>query len=531
MTTIYEHYQEPLARHSAFSGDLYAPTMAAGLFANNMHSIPATFHAYIRKNPFNGGYLLTAGQNIIAEWLHKHWHFDALDLKIMRNATIPDSEGKLQPLFPSGFVNMVSQAKMELTVDAMPEGEIAFPDEPIARIHGPLWQCLMVEAFLLNVINSQSLIATMASRLVRAAGGAPVLEFGMRRAQCIGGLESSRASYVGGVAATSSNEAGKFYGIPTKGTFAHAWVMAHEDELEAFENYARAMPNNGIFLVDTYDTLQGVRNAITACRKVEADLKGIRLDSGDLAYLSIEARKILDEAGFNNAKIAASNDLDEEIISSLKAQGAKIDIWGVGTNLVTSRAQPALGAVFKLAAIFNRDISAENLHEIRNKIAAGHNPNDMSFVRDVIKLSEDAVKVTVPGELDILRYLRLDEKGNPYRFDGDTLISNLAPSSVSQNGTLIRDVISVQKLEGSLRRKFSAGTRVYRPLVRIFENGKLAAPIETIHDARERAARNLALLDDSHRRLLNPHVYGVGLESSLYDKRMRMIAEARKLDI
>lgn len=333
MTTTYKHYKEPLAEHSAIWGDQYALTMSAGLFENQEHNTQATFHAYIRNNPFNGGYLLTGGQNIIKEWLDKHWKFDEIDIERMRSETLPDQDGNPTRLYSDEFIDMCANAELELTIDAMPEGELAFPDEPIYRVHGPLWQCLMVETPILNVTNSQSLFATLGSRLMTVAGGDPVLEFGLRRAQTIGGLEPSRGSYIGGISATSNNEAGKYYGIPTKGTFAHAWVMAQEDELESFKKYARAMPNNGVFLVDTYDTAEGVRKAVQACKEIGVGMNGIRLDSGALADLSKTARKILDEGGFPNAKIAASNDLDEKAITSLKAEGAKIDIWGLEPTL------------------------------------------------------------------------------------------------------------------------------------------------------------------------------------------------------
>lgn len=529
MPSTYKHYREPLAQHSAIWGDQYALTMSQALFTNGEHNTQATFHAYIRKNPFDGGYLVTGGQNIIKEWLDKHWKFDEIDIENMREETILDSNGVPRRLYTDEFIEMLQNAELELTIDAMPEGELAFPDEPIYRVHGPLWQCLMVETPILNATNSQSLFATLGSRLVSLANGDPVLEFGLRRSQAIGGYEPSRGAYIGGIAATSSNEAKKFYGIPTKGTFAHAWVMAQQDELASFKKYASAMPHNGIFLVDTFDTLEGVKNAIKACKEIGVDLKGIRLDSGDLAYLSKEARKILDEGGFPNAKIAASNDLDEETIASLKAQGAKIQIWGIGTNLVTSKAQPALGAVYKLGAVFDSDLSADVLDQIRAGIQMGKNPSDPDFMRDVIKLSEDSIKVTIPGELDVIRYMTSGENGKK-RFDGDTLISNLVQSPVN-DGALTRDIISVRKNDASLRRTFAAGTNAYRPLVRTFEKGCLVVPMETVHEARERAENSLSMLDETHKRLLNPHIYGVGLEKALFDKRQAMIMQARGVQL
>ena len=232
-------------------------------------------------------------------------------------------------------------------IDAMSEGTLAFGQEPLLRVRGPLLQCQLLETALLTIVNFQTLIATKASRVCAAAQGEPVIEFGLRRAQGIdGGLAASRAAHIGGCAATSNVLAGKLYGIPVRGTHAHSWVMSFDSEMEAFEEYARVLPNNCVFLVDTYDTLQGVRHAIEVGKQLKGQghrMVGIRLDSGDLAYLSIEARKLLDEAGFADAAILATNDLDERIIENLKLQGAKIAVWGVGTKLVTAYDQPALG--------------------------------------------------------------------------------------------------------------------------------------------------------------------------------------------
>jgi nicotinate phosphoribosyltransferase len=532
-----QHYEEKLAQHSAAWRDRYAATMAQAFFSNGKHNVNTTFHAYIRKTPFNGGYLVTGGQNIIREWLTNHWKFDEADLRVLREATVPDTNGKPQRVFTDDFIEMAKNAKMELTIDAMPEGEIAFPDEPIYRVHGPLWQCLLVEAAILNAMNSQSLFATLASRIVEVAGGSPILEFGLRRAQDVGGLAPSRAAYLGGVTATSNDLANKYYGIPAAGTFAHALVMTYEDELTAFKEYIGAMPHNGIFLVDTYDTLEGVKKAIQACKETGLNLKGIRLDSGDLTYLSIEARKLLDEAGFPKSVICASNDLDEETIASIKREGGKIDLWGVGTNLVTSKSQPALGGVYKLGAVFDGELTQEEIEATRKLVKEGRQPHlDPGFSRDVIKLSEDDIKTTIPGELDLLRYVAY-KNGKPLRFDGDTIISNLAKSPVKKGpdaslaypDVLSRDIVSVRKSNETLRKVFKENTHVYRPLVRMLELGKEAASWteKTIHEGRIRAAASLQLIDPSHRRLKNPHFYGVGLEEGLYDHRKAMIVARR----
>lgn len=529
-------YTEPLARHSALWGDQYALTMSQAFFTNGRHDLNTTFHAYIRNNPFNGGYLVTGGQNIVFEWLAHHWRFDERDIEVMRNKTVADpATGALHPLYTSEFLDMVATAKMELTVDAMPEGELAFPDEPIYRIHGPLWQCLMVEGAVLNTVNSQSLFATLASRLVEIADGAPVLEFGLRRAQAVGGLSSTRGAYLGGISGTSNMLAEKYYGIPGMGTIAHAFIMTYESELEAFKEYAAAMPYNGIFLVDTYDTIEGVRRAVKACRDTGIILKGIRLDSGDLTYLSKTARIILDESGFAEAKIAASNDLDEETIDAIKKEGGKVDIWGVGTNLVTSKAQPALGAVYKLAAVFGSDLTQAEIESTRQLVRQGRLPHiDSGFMRDVIKLSEQAVKITIPGELDVLRYV-FAEAGKHVRYNGDTIISHFSenPVRTGENpgwvfpDVLVRDVVSVRKTDDTLSKIFPAGTPVYRPVQPVFKEGSLVARIETVHRARDRAREALTRLDPSHRRMKNPHWYGVGIEENLLKKRTDMIRRLR----
>lgn len=520
------YYEEPLAHKSAMWSDMYALTMSQAFFTQGKHDVNTTFHAYIRKEPFGGSFLLTGGQNIIFEWLSDHWEFDERDIENMRNkVTVDPDTGKEHRVYSDDFIDFVANSKCELTIDAMPEGEIAFRDEPIYRVHGPLWQCLMVEAAILNATNSQSLFSTLAARLKEVTNGEPILEFGLRRAQCIGGLEPTRGAYLGGIDGTSNNLAEKHYGIPTKGTFAHAFVMMYEDEMDAFKEYAEAMPYNGVFLVDTYDTVEGVKRAVQACKEKGIKLAGIRLDSGDLAYLSIEARAILDDAGFTNANIVASNDLEEESIQQIKDEGGKVNVWGVGTNLVTSRAQPALGAVYKLGAVYGSGLTQAEIDATRKLIKQGQSPNDPDFVRNVIKMSQDEVKVTIPGELDLIRYLCPAADGS-LRFDGDTILQNNAPDPVAAAtggrdavGKLERDIVSVPKGNITGQMRFQTGVSAYRPLKRIFNEGVFVSELETIHQARDRAMESLAMLDPSHKRRLNPHIYGVGIEESLYQYR------------
>lgn len=322
--------------------DLYQLTMAYGYWKTGTHEREAVFHLFFRKPPFASGYSLVAGLADVIDWL-RAFHFDEDELAYLQ--TLEGNDGS--PLFEEGFIDYLRELKFTCEVDAVPEGTVVFPHEPLLRVQGPILQGQLVETALLNLINYQTLIATKAARICEAAQDEPVLEFGLRRAQGVdGALAASRAAYIGGCAATSNVLAGKLFGIPVKGTHAHSWVMSFDSEPEAFQAYADAMPNNCVFLVDTYDTLDGVRAAIEVGKRLREtghEMVGVRLDSGDLAYLSIEARKLLDAAGFPDAVIVASNDLDETIIASLKQQGAKIGLWGVGTKLVTAFDQPALG--------------------------------------------------------------------------------------------------------------------------------------------------------------------------------------------
>ncbi len=537
-TTIqWPYYREILAEKSALWADQYALTMAQALFADGKHTINTTFHSYIRTNPFGGEYLLTAGQNIIFEWMEKNWKFDEIDIAILREERIANPKtGEMERLYSAEFLDMLENSKFELTIEAMPEGEIAFPDEPIFRVNGPVWQCLMVEAGILNIQNSQSLFATLASRICNATKGEPVLEFGLRRAQTLGGLEPSRAAYVGGTAATSNMLAKKYYGIPTSGTMAHAYVMLHENELEAFKSYAKAMPHNGIFLVDTYDTVQGVKNAIQACKETGVLLKGIRLDSGDMGELSKQARELLDAYDMEHvdlydwkgSKIAASNDLEENSITALKDDNAEIDTWGIGTNLVTARVQPALGGVYKLGAVFdyNQILTQDELDALKQGAREGKRiPDELNgYVRDVIKLSGDAIKVSIPGEMDVVRTFRTNKDGM-LEFAGDIITDNMKCTPVN-GGALSKTVRAINKNNVAENTLYAQGLQAYRPLVPVFDKGKRVVANETVHDARTRAQKQLARMHQTIKELTNPERYAVGLEESLYLKRQQTIINA-----
>lgn len=372
---------------SALLTDLYQLTMAYGYWKKQMAEREAVFHLFYRRAPFGGHACIVAGTSPAVNYISE-LKFTADELEYLATLTGVDNKA----LFEQGFLDYLRDMEWKLDVSIIQEGELVFPNEPIMRIQGPLIQCQIVETALLNIVNFQTLIATKSARICAAADGDPVLEFGLRRAQGPdGGLSASRAAYIGGGTATSNVLAGMKFGIPVKGTHAHSWVMSFDTEQQAFEAYTDAMPNNVVLLVDTYDTLDGVRNAIETGKKLRQqghELLGIRLDSGDLAELSKGARNLLDEAGFQNTKIIASNDLDEYAITELKKNGARIDTWGIGTKLVTAFDQPALGGVYKLGAI--RDNNGE--WQAR------------------VKLSNDLIKVSNPGILQIAR--RTDDDGH-----------------------------------------------------------------------------------------------------------------------
>src|SRR5262245_41824340 len=321
--------------------DLYQVTMAYAYWKTGSYRKEAVFHLYFRNNPFGGGFTIACGLARAKEFLTE-FHFSSEDLTYLRTLTGQDGA----PLFDDGFLDYLRELKLDCEIDAVDEGRIVFPSAPLVRVRGPIIAAQLLETPLLHLINFETLLA---------AKGDPVMEFGLRRAQGIdGALAASRAAYIGGCSATSNVLAGRLFGIPVRGTHSHSWVMAFSSELESFEKYAEASPGNCVFLVDTFHSLDGVAHAIEVGKTLKArdhKLGGIRLDSGDLAYLSIEARRMLDDAGFQDAAIVASNELDENIIGSLREQGARINVWGVGTRLITGHDQAAMGCVYKLAAI------------------------------------------------------------------------------------------------------------------------------------------------------------------------------------
>lgn len=481
--------------------DLYQVTMAYGYWKAGPARAEqeAVFNLYFRKNPFKGGFTVACGLTNVIGYIN-NFSFSKKDLRYLRTLTGNDG----QPLFETAFIAYLADLKLTVDIDAIPEGTVVFPNEPLVRVRGPILQCQLLETPLLNLINFESLIATKAARLRLVAGTDTLLEFGLRRAQgADGGMTASRAAYIGGCDATSNVLAGKLYGIPVRGTHAHSWVMSFDNEQVAFDTYAEMMPNNVTLLVDTYDTLQGVRHAIETGRKLKQkgySLSGIRLDSGDLTYLSIEARKLLDDAGFQDTKIVASNDLDETIINSLKQQEARIDIWGVGTKLVTAYDQPALGGVYKLAAI-------------RDSPSSDHRATDRWNYR--MKLSEQAIKISTPGIQQVRRFR--DERG----FLAD-MIYDEATSRPDEAPAMI------DPLDFTKRRRFDAKQPFDDLLVPVFRTGQQVYDSPDIHVTRARVQEQLAGLHPGVKRFVNPHTYPVGLEKSLHELKTQLILTLRE---
>lgn len=471
--------------------DLYQLTMAYSYWHQKRADREAVFHLFYRKNPFQNGYALASGLAQVIDFL-SDLSFEADDLAYMRE--LAGNDGR--PLFSDDFLGYLRDLEFSCDVDAVPEGTVVFPHEPLVRVRGPILEAQIIETTLLNMINFPTLVATKAARICQVVGDDPVLEFGLRRAQGVNGaLAASRAAYIGGCSASSNVLAGKLFGIPVRGTHAHSWVMSFADEQEAFEAYSRAMPNNGVFLVDTYDTLEGVQKAVEVAKNLRQrghEMVGIRLDSGDLAALSIEARKLLDEGGFPEAKIVASNDLDEFAVEELKRRGAKIDVWGIGTKLVTAYDQPALGGVYKLAAIRQKDAWEYKL-----------------------KLSNEPIKVSNPGIQQVRRYHHDEE------FFAD-LIYN---TEDAVEGT--RTLVDLQDADKRLRMPEGAAyTDLLEP---IFRQGKLVYDSPPLDDIRRRARAQILMMNSKFKRLTGADRYLVGLDVRLHALKTRLIQEARNL--
>ena len=461
----------------ALHTDLYQLTMAYGYFKSGLADRETVFHHFFRKKPFGGEYAIAGGLADLIDFV-KNFAYSADDLDYLRSTE----------LFDEPFLDYLSEFKFELEIKAAPEGTVIFPYEPIIQVQGSLLQAQLLESALLNIVNFQTLIATKASRICLAAEGQEVIEFGMRRAQGVNGaLSASRASIIGGCSSTSNVLAGKLYGVKVRGTHAHSWVMAYGSETEAFEKYADAMPNNVVYLVDTYDSIEGTRKAIRVAKEKKVNLLGVRIDSGDLAQLSIEIRQMLDEAGLKETQIIASNDLDEFIIRDLKHQGAKVDVWGVGTALSTAKGQPALDGVYKLSAIKDEE----------------------GVWQPTIKISEQLVKVTNPGVLDVRRFYT--DQG----FIGDMIFDHLNPPP--ENPTLIHP------LDQSKKKKIMGSVEYQDVLVPVFHEGNLVYELPSLLEIQAYAQEQIERFHPSITRFMYPNPYFVGLEKGLYDRKMIQI--------
>ncbi|HKL37775.1 MAG TPA: nicotinate phosphoribosyltransferase [Bacteroidales bacterium] len=466
-----------LNNHNGFYVDLYELTMAQGYFYAGKKDEPAAFDYFFRDNPFGGGYVIFAGLWDLLKSL-ENFLFNQDDIEYLRKLGFRDE-----------FLEYLRDFQFRGTITSMREGEVVFPVEPVLRVEGTIIECQLIETLLLNYLNFESLIATKASRIRRVAGERPVSDFGLRRAQGLGGLQASRAAIIGGVNATSNVLAGYTYNVATTGTIAHSWVQSFDDELTAFRQYAEVSPQNTVLLVDTYNTLnQGIPNAIRVGHELKQkgyQLKAIRLDSGDLAYLSKKARIMLDKAGLNKTKILASNQLDEYVIRSLLEQGAPIDGFGVGTELITGKKTAALDGVYKLSM---------NNHEPK------------------LKLSDTYEKISLPGLKKVFRFF--DHQGFFYA-DCIALEDETDPEVMHHP----------YEMNKNLRLTDLTKEPLYH---RVFAEGKIVAPKRDTLAIQKYARQRLKQLPVEHQRFEMPHIYKVGISERLNHMRNKIIQKLRK---
>lgn len=470
--------------------DLYELTMMQGYFKNKDRNETVIFDAFYRNNPCDGGYAIAAGLEQLVNYI-KELHFDKEDIDYLAGLGIFDKD----------FLDYLTDFHFSGDVYAIPEGTVVFPREPLVKVIAPIMEAQLVETAILNIINHQSLIATKAARVCYAAKGDGIMEFGLRRAQGPdAGIYGARAAMIGGCIGTSNVLCGQLFDVPVKGTHAHSWIMSFPDEYTAFKTYADLYPSACILLVDTYDTLKsGVPNAIRVFEEMRAagiplTFYGIRLDSGDLAYLSKKARKMLDDAGFPDAVISASNDLDEYLIETLKQQGAAITSWGVGTNLITAKDNPAFGGVYKLAAIMDKN---------------------GTFIPK-IKLSENSEKITNPGNKKIYRVYE-KETG---KIKADLIC--LEEETFSEEESLLL----FDPLEPWKKTKLAAGTFTLRELlVQVFDKGRCCYESPKVMDIRSYSEKEKDTLWEETKRFVNPHKVYVDLSQKLYDTKIKLLDE------
>ncbi len=456
--------------------DLYELTMVAGYLVSSKSKQRACFDLYYRQNPDGGGFCVFAGLESVIQYVNR--------LKIY-----PDDLDYLKSLgifSPEAVEKLGKGIKFTGDIWAVPEGTVVFPNEPLIRVVGPIAEAQILETTLLAMVGHQTLIATKAARLKTATRGAPVIDFGTRRAHGVeAALYGARAAYIGGCEATSNVKAGKLFGIPIRGTHAHSWVESFDTELESFQTFSRIFPENCILLVDTYDVVKGVHNAIRVAEEMRANgkaLRGIRIDSGDLAYYSKVARTMLDKAGFPEVKILASSDLDEWLIESLRDQGACIDIWAVGTKLMTSYQTPALGVVYKL-------------------MAAGYGEGRLV---PKIKISQNPEKVTNPGMKKIVRFY------NSRGFMMGDLLMDLEEPLPSG-----KPVRAHHPMYDYMKKTYRSPYEAREIMVPIFKQGKQVYDPPSLQDVRQHTAKELESLENETKRFTNPHLYKVSLSDRL----------------
>lgn len=459
--------------------DLYQLTMAQSYFLSGRHEQPVSFDYFFRKIPFNSGFVIFAGLEELLKMLQQ-LRFNDSDLKYLQ-----------QQGFDEAFLEYLKGFRFKGSIFGMKEGEIVFPFEPILRVDATMIEAQLIETLLLNVLNFQSLIATKACRIRNSAGERVLSEFGLRRAQSFGSIQGSRAAIIGGFDNTSNVFAGQFYNIPTSGTMAHSFIESFDSELEAFRHYARTFPDKCVLLVDTYNTLKsGIPNAIRVAHELEEKghrMLGLRLDSGDLAYLSKKARKMLDDSGLHYVKIVVSNQLDEHVIKSLLEQHAPIDIFGVGTSMIIGKPDGAIDGVYKLCQ------------------AAGV-PR--------LKISDNVQKITLPGKKRVLRYL-----------DGEGLF--YADCIVAEHETQPQRMIHPFEKEKVLSLQGKEFEEVFHLLM---ENGQPAAPYQTPFQIQQKVAARLKKLPEEHQRFDFPHIYKVGISEKISDLRKVYASKHQQFD-
>lgn len=473
--------------------DLYEITMMQAYFKNNNKNKMAIFDVFYRRNPMDGGYAISAGLEQVIEYIN-NLHFTEDDINYLASLKI----------FEDDFLGYLKNFKFTGDIYAIPEGSVMFPREPMLKVIAPIMEAQFIETAILNILNHQSLIATKAARICYAAEGDGIMEFGLRRAQGPdAGIYGARAAVIGGCAGTSNVLTGQMFDVPVMGTHAHSWIMSFDDEYTAFYTYAKLYPMACTLLVDTYDTLNsGVPNAIKVFKQIKKEgieLKnyGIRLDSGDLAYLSKKARKMLDDAGFKDATITASNDLDEFLIASLKMQGAEITNWGVGTNLITSKDCPSFGGVYKLAAIME---DGENF-------------------TPKIKLSDNSEKITNPGNKKIYRIY--EKENNKIKAD----LICLENETFTEN----EDMHLFDPHEPWKKTVLKAGTFTLKEmLVKVFDKGQCVYHSDSVMKLRDFAISEMETLWEETKRFENPHQVYVDLSQKLYDIKISLLEKMSK---